>query len=85
MIEVNQEFWKEIRCSNCRRLLAYEYVFVGRLLFKCPHCNEFTKINYKTPKNILEKVVIEDEKFYNPDEEVIIKRKVKISDSKGGE
>lgn len=85
MIELNKEFWKEVRCGNCRRLLAYEYIFNGRLFIKCPHCNEINKIEYKTPKNLIVKIMEEDEKTYNPDQEVIINRKVSISDLKGGE
>lgn len=85
MIELNNKFWKEVRCSDCRRLLAYEYIFNGRLFIKCPHCNELNKIEYKTPKNLIVKLIEEDKNTYNPDKEVIIKRSTSISNIKGGE
>mgnify|MGYP000937870973 FL=1 len=85
MIEANSEFWKEVRCSKCRKLLAYEYIFAGRLLIKCYNCNELNKITYKTPSKILNAIIQEDEKNYNPDKEVIIKRKVSISKMKEGD
>lgn len=85
MIEVNSEFWKEVRCEKCRRLICYEYVFAGRIMYKCPHCNHVAKIDYRTPKNLIVKLIEQDAQNYNPNEEIIVKRKVSISDLKGGE
>lgn len=39
------KFWKEVRCTNCRRLLALEYIFEGRIEIKCK-CGEQNIIKY---------------------------------------
>lgn len=78
MQSVNGEFYKEIRCSKCRKLLANEYIFAGRILIKCYNCGEFNKIVYRTPSKLIDKIILEDEKTFNPDEEIIISRKVNI-------
>ena len=80
MVQVNNEFYKEIRCTKCRKLLAHEYIFAGRILIKCYHCGEFNKIVYRTPSKLIEKIILQDDRTFNPDEEIIISRKVNISD-----
>ncbi len=50
-ILIDGEQVKEIRCKNddCRRLLGYENIKVGTLVFVCPRCREISKfrIGYK--------------------------------------
>lgn len=45
--------YRELRCSNCRTLLALEYVFSGRLSIKCHVCNTYNDIDVKSAKKIL--------------------------------
>lgn len=47
MIEIDGKSYREIRCSCCRKLLGYEYVYAGRLLFICPRCGEKTAFEFK--------------------------------------
>lgn len=86
MIKVNNEYYKEIRCSKCRKLLAHENIYAGRILIKCYHCNTFNKIVYRTPAKLINKIIAQDEKSFNPDEEIIISRKINIVElNQGGE
>jgi phage FluMu protein Com len=48
MIEQENKFFRELRCAKCRRLLALEYVFRGRIAIKCK-CGELNRIEFKTP------------------------------------
>lgn len=57
MITVNNESYREFRCTNCRNLLALEYIFAGRLQIKCPKCNELNNINFKTTRAEILKLV----------------------------
>lgn len=67
MIIQNGKSYKEVRCHNCRTLLALEYIFSGRLSIKCHKCNEINEIRYKTPKKLLNKLLVENggEKQHN--------------------
>lgn len=44
--------FREFRCSNCRKLLALEYIFAGRLSIKCD-CGVVNDIECKSAKGIL--------------------------------
>lgn len=44
--------YREFRCQNCRRLLALEYIFAGRLSIKC-ECGTVNDIECKSAKGIL--------------------------------
>jgi LSD1 subclass zinc finger protein len=81
MLQVFDKFWKEVRCSNCRTLLAYEYIFNGRLMIKCPKCNEHNVVNYKDNKGAVQEL-LKNFDTSNPDNELILNRKEK---SKGGD
>lgn len=50
MITINNKSYREVRCSHCRKLICYEYVFAGRLAFTCARCGELTTINFKSLK-----------------------------------
>lgn len=76
MLEVNGQFYKEVRCTACRALLAYEYIFSGRLMIKCPRCNELNTIRYKTTKTAMKAIDGKE----NPDNEIVLTR-----EAKGGE
>jgi len=67
MITQNGKAYKEVRCSNCRTLLALEYIYSGRLSIKCHKCNEINVITYKTPKKLLNSLLVENggEKKHN--------------------
>ena len=56
MIKQEEKFYRELRCHSCRKLLALEYVFRGRLAIKCPKCGENNVIEYKTPINRIERI-----------------------------
>lgn len=65
MININNRFWREIRCYECRKLLGYEYIYSGRLVIKCPKCKTENIIKYRTPKSLLEKLIKADNDEYN--------------------
>jgi phage FluMu protein Com len=75
MLKVDEKFWKEVRCTNCRRLLAMEYIYSGRIMIKC-RCGEMNTITYKTPNSLIKKL--------NNNEEMIFNREKTMS-RKGGE
>lgn len=52
MITKKGKPYREFRCSNCRRLLALEYIFAGRLSIKCD-CGAINDIDCKSAKGIL--------------------------------
>lgn len=47
MPTLNDKFYREIRCKNCRKLFGYEYIFAGRLAFNCPRCGELSEFAFK--------------------------------------
>lgn len=55
MLKVDEKFWKEIRCTECRRLLAMEYIYAGRIMIKC-RCGEMNTITYRTPNSLIKKL-----------------------------
>lgn len=58
--------YRELRCNNCRALLALEYIFIGRLSIKCPKCNTFNDIDQKSAKGVsLEEGGLIPTKFIN--------------------
>lgn len=56
MIKVEEQFYKEVRCTGCRALLAYEYIYSGRLMIKCRKCGEMNVVQYKTPASMIKKL-----------------------------
>lgn len=46
-MNINNKLYRELRCSSCRKLICYEYVYAGRLAFHCPRCGEFNELNFK--------------------------------------
>ncbi len=52
MITKHGKPYREFRCSNCRRLLALEYIYAGRLSIKC-ECGTVNDIEVKSAKGIL--------------------------------
>lgn len=55
MLKIDDKFYKEIRCTACRRLLAMEYIYSGRIMIKC-RCGEMNTITYKTPTRLIKKL-----------------------------
>lgn len=47
MPTINDKFYREIRCHNCRKLFGYEFIFAGRLAFACPRCSELNEFSFK--------------------------------------
>lgn len=41
---------REFRCTNCRALLFYEYIFDGRVEVKCRNCNEVYNVDFKSAR-----------------------------------
>ena len=70
MLNVDNRFWKEVRCTACRSLLAYEYIYSGRLMIKCRKCGELNTVQYKTPAGMIRKLQSDE----NPDGEIVIPR-----------
>ena len=71
MIKTEDQFYKEVRCTGCRALLAYEYIYSGRLMIKCRKCGELNVIQYKTPAKMIKKL----QENENPDGELVLIRK----------
>ena len=46
-MNINGKIYRELRCSKCRKLICYEYVFAGRIAYHCPRCGEFTEQEFK--------------------------------------
>jgi len=53
MLKYRDKNYREFRCSNCRKLLAMEYIYAGRLSIKCPTCNTFNDMEFKSSKQEL--------------------------------
>lgn len=47
-IEINGKIYRELRCTNCRKLICLEYVHSGRVAFHCPRCSEFNVFTFKS-------------------------------------
>lgn len=71
MINTGEQFYKEVRCTGCRTLLAYEYIYSGRLMIKCRKCGEMNVIQYKTPAAMIQKL----QENENPEGELVLFRK----------
>jgi len=41
-----QDNLRELRCPVCRRLLAKEYIFKGKIELSCPRCGETHTHNF---------------------------------------
>lgn len=50
MKEYDGDAYREFRCTECRALLAEEYIFAGRLRIKCRKCGEMNTINFRSTK-----------------------------------
>jgi len=65
MIKNNKRFWRELRCKECRKLFCYEYVYNGRIKWKCTRCKTENTQVFKTPKRIMEEIQKQGENRYN--------------------
>jgi len=45
MIEINNELYRELRCTTCRKLICYERV-KGKICYICPRCGEVNHFNF---------------------------------------
>lgn len=70
-MKINEKFYRELRCNNCRALWGYEYIFAGRIAWTCHKCAELNEFNFKHTKT-----------KENTD---IIKQEFEINQTKGGE
>lgn len=41
------DFYRELRCASCRKLICLEYVFEGRIKYICPRCGEESVFQFK--------------------------------------
>lgn len=73
-IELNGKLYRELRCSNCRRLICLEYISVGRIAYNCPRCGEQTVFNFKSLVKSEDNIVDWDAEF-----------RIKSNNMKGGE
>jgi phage FluMu protein Com len=46
-MKINDKFYRELRCKNCRKLICYEYVYAGRIAHTCSRCEELTEFTFK--------------------------------------
>lgn len=46
-IELNGQKYRELRCTECRKLICLEYIFAGRIAFVCPRCGHTSTFNFK--------------------------------------
>lgn len=51
-MNLNDKLYREIRCRGCKKLIAYEYVYAGRIAFSCPRCGELNEFEYKHFKGV---------------------------------
>ena len=54
MIVFEGKSYRELRCSNCRLFIVYEYIFAGRIAIKCKRCdhlNIFVFRHLRTQEN----------------------------------
>lgn len=72
MLNFGGELWKEVRCSNCRRLLCYEQIYFGRVMHKCKYCKEVTVVRYKTSPKMIEKLINSNQIDGNPENELVL-------------
>lgn len=49
----NGKPYRELRCTTCRKLLALEYIYSGRLSIKCYACNQINDIDCKAARMVL--------------------------------
>lgn len=50
-IEINGQRYRELRCTNCRKMICYEYVHEGVIGFQCPRCGRFSVFNFESWEN----------------------------------
>lgn len=39
--------YREVRCDNCRAWICDEYIYKGRVRFKCPRCGRITIMEFR--------------------------------------
>ena len=47
MPTLNGQFYRELRCKDCHKLILNEYIFAGRVAFNCPRCGELNELSFK--------------------------------------
>ena len=67
MIEIDGQEYRELRCSECRKLICYEKV-KGRICFICPRCGNNNKFNFTNLKEWKKTGKIKILKVYNKKE-----------------
>lgn len=50
------EYYRELRCTGCHKLICLEYIFEGRLKYVCPRCDEVNTFNFKHRKTQHDKI-----------------------------
>lgn len=46
-MKFDDKLYRELRCSGCRKLICYEYIFAGRIYYKCPRCEHENVFEFK--------------------------------------
>lgn len=67
MKQNTKRFWRELRCSKCRKLLCYEYIYNGRVNWRCTRCKTENTQVFKTPERIMQEIQKRGENSYNND------------------
>lgn len=61
MIKINDKTYRELRCSSCRKLIGYEYIFAGRFAFVCSRCGETSTYTFKHIRGGVNDAIIDNE------------------------
>lgn len=69
-MKIDDKFYRELRCQNCRKFVIYEYVLAGRLAFTCPRCGELSEWKFKHFKTAENVQKVDAEYIINPRKEV---------------
>lgn len=60
-IVIKGQKYRELRCAYCRKLVCFEYIFAGRVVFDCPRCGKSSIFNFKHLPTRDAKATIENE------------------------
>lgn len=65
MSEKIRDFYRELRCIHCQKLICFEYIFDGYVKFLCPRCGETSEFHFKHRRGAKNDIVSSDTKEIN--------------------